>query len=155
MIRRKEIRISEIEDNLAKIIDAVEIVENNLSSDFDSFSGSGLLKEGIYKKIEFAIESILDICNIINSDLRLGVPEAEENIIEHLERNKILDKKAIRLIKEMKKFRNVLVHKYGDVDDAKAYENIKNGLIDFEIIIKEIEIFLDKYKLKDKRVLKK
>src|SRR3989344_7812134 len=104
MIRRKEIRISEIEDNLAKIIDAVEIVENNLSSDFDSFSGSGLLKEGIYKKIEFAIENIIDICNIINSDLRLGVPEVEDDIFNNLETKKIFDKKIIDIIKEMKSF---------------------------------------------------
>jgi len=45
----------------------------------------------------------------------------------------------------MKKFRNVLVHKYGDIDDKKAYEDIKEGLKDFEHIINEIEKFLKKY----------
>jgi len=44
----------------------------------------------------------------------------------------------------MKGFRNILIHKYGEIDDEKAYENIKEGLKDFEKIIKEIEGFLEK-----------
>ena len=33
----------------------------------------------------------------------------------------------------MKGFRNILVHKYGEIDDRKAYQDIKNGLEDFSI----------------------
>src|SRR3989344_490763 len=114
MIRKRELRVKEIEENLVKIVEAIEIVENNLSEDFDSFFNSGLIKEGIYKKIEFAIESIIDICNIINADLRLGMPSFEDNIIDNIDKNKVFDRKIIDLIREVKRFRNILVHKYGD-----------------------------------------
>lgn len=110
--------------------------------------GMGLAKDGLYKKTEFAIESIIDVCNIINSDLRLGIPEAEEDILKNLRDNKIFDAKIINLISQMKRFRNVLVHKYEDIDDKKAYESIKEGLKDFELIVKEIEGFLEKQKRK-------
>ena len=42
----------------------------------------------------------------------------------------------------MKSFRNILVHKYGEIDDKKAFENIKEGIKDFELIVSEIEDFL-------------
>tara|TARA_Y100000034_G_C6790973_1_gene354142 strand:+ start:48 stop:485 length:438 start_codon:yes stop_codon:yes gene_type:complete len=141
---RKKLRIKEIEDKLSSISDSISLVEDNFPDNFDSFSNLGLVKDGIYKKVEFAIESIIDICNIINSDLRLGSPETEDSILSHLESKKILDKKVIDLIREMKGFRNILVHKYGDIDEKVSYDSIKTGLKDFEVILKEIEGFLEK-----------
>ena len=144
-MKPREIRKDLIKSKIKDIIDSVNIVGDNFPENFQDFSMLGLVKEGIYKKMEFAIESIIDICNIINSDLELGAPESEEQILIHLEKSKIFDKKILKLISEMKKFRNVLVHKYGDIDDKKAYEDIKEGLKDFEHIINEIEKFLKKY----------
>ncbi|MFH1802866.1 MAG: DUF86 domain-containing protein [archaeon] len=142
MIVKRDLRIGDIEKHLSDIIDTLEVIANNMPSDFHEFKNIGLVKDGLYKKVEFVIESIIDICNIINSDLRLGVPEVEDNIIDNLGRKKIFDEKVVELIKEMKGFRNILVHKYGEIDDSKAYESIKDGLKDFEIIIKEVEKFL-------------
>ena len=38
----------------------------------------------------------------------------------------------------MKGFRNILVHKYGVVDDELVFEMLSEKLGDFELIIKEI-----------------
>ena len=46
----------------------------------------------------------------------------------------------------MKRFRNILVHKYGEIDDKQAFESIHEGLRDFELFINEIEKFLKKNK---------
>ena len=142
MIKKREFRKKEIEDKLKDILDSINIIEEAFPQDFDSFESLGLSKDGIYKKIEFAIESIIDICNIINSDLRLGTPETEDDIINNLDKRKVLTKETINLIKEMKGFRNILVHRYGEINDKKAFDTIKEGLKDFELIIKEIEDFL-------------
>ena len=144
MIKKKELRKKEIEDKLKDIIDSIMIVDENLPKETDDFLNSGLIKDGIYKKIEFSIQNVIDICNILNSDLRLGTPETEDSILENLEKNKILGKRIIGLIREMKGFRNILSHKYGTVNDEQAYEDIKDGLKDFELIIKEFEELLKK-----------
>jgi len=138
-MKSKTIRKKLIEDKLSLITDSINEISDNLPSDFEDFKKLGLIKDGIYKKIEFAIENIIDICNIINSDLRLGVPEAEDDIFNNLESKKLFDKKVINLIKEMKSFRNILVHKYGKINDEEAFENISKGINDFEIILNEIE----------------
>lgn len=128
-------KIKEIEDNL-------RVVEENLPDDFESFSFMGLVKDGIYKKIEFCIENLIDICAIISSDLSLEIPSSEEDIINLLEKNKIISKNISSKIQEMKGFRNILVHKYGKIDDEMAFENISKGISDFSEIIEEIEKIL-------------
>jgi len=141
-MRKKKIRVHIIQDKIKNIIDSVNLVAENLPADFDDFISSRLIRDGIYKNIEFSIENLLDICNIINSDLDLGTPETEDSIIKHLEANKIFNKRIIDLIKDMKGFKNVLVHKYGEINDEEAFENIKEGLKDFELFIKEVEKLL-------------
>jgi len=108
----------------------------------------GLVKDGIYKKVEFVIENVLDICKIINTDLNLGLPKKDVDIIENLVKHKIISKEMGEKIKEMKSFRNILVHRYGEIEDEIAYEEIKNGLGDFEEFEKEIEKFLENSKMR-------
>lgn len=148
MIEKKTLRTEEIERCLSDMIDSIEIVEKNIPNNFKDSIDFGLKKDGIYKKIEFAIESVVDICNIINSDFRLGVPDVEDDIFDNLEKEKIFSKKTISIIRDMKGFRNVLVHKYGKIEDKKAFESIREGLEDFEFVIKEIEDFLKNHKKK-------
>ena len=144
-MNNKKIRKDVIKEKLGSIIDTLEVIRENLPDDFEDFYKSRILKDAVYKEIEFCIESILDICSIINTDLKLGVPELEDSILDNIEKKKIFEKKAVELIKEMKKFRNILVHKYGNVNDEQAFENIKDGLDNFDAIIEEFERFLDKH----------
>lgn len=150
-MKEKKIRKDLIRDKIKYIIDSVNLVGENLPEDFEDFINSRLLKDGLYKNIEFAIENVLDICNIINSDLDLGTPETEDSIIEHLDNHKVFDKKVINIISEMKRFRNILIHRYGEIDDKKAFEDIKEGLKDFGIIVKEVEGFLEKHENQGKK----
>ena len=48
-------------------------------------------------------------------------------------------------MKNMKGFRNVVVHRYGKIDDKLAYTFIKENMGDFEIVIKCIENIIDRY----------
>lgn len=139
---RKEI----IKTKLKEIEESVKIVKENLPKRFEDFLKLGLVKDGIYKKIEFAIENALDICNIINSDLKLGIPKEEIDVIENLEKKGIITKRLARKLKKMKGFRNFLVHRYGTIDDKIAFENIKKGLRDFDAFKKEIEKVISKKK---------
>ena len=139
---RKEI----IRTKLQEIEESINIVKRHLPKKLEDFLELGLIKDGIYKKIEFAIENVIDICNIINSDLRLGIPREEVEVIENLRKNKIISKKLGEKIKGMRGFRNFLVHRYGAIDDRIAFKEIKKGLKDFGNFKKEIEKFLSKSK---------
>ena len=142
------IRIERINHKRAEIIDSINFVSDNFPSSFEEFESSKILMNALYKQTEFAIQNVMDICSIINSDLDLGFPQNDDSILDHIEHNKIFDKKIVSLIRQIKGFRNILVHKYGEIDDSKAYEDMKDGLQDFGLIIKEIENFVKKHKSK-------
>ncbi|WXG39570.1 MAG: DUF86 domain-containing protein [Candidatus Freyarchaeum deiterrae] len=122
--------------------ESLKLVEENMPKDLKSFLKLGLVKDGIYKRIEFCIQNILDICAVINSDLKLGVPSNEDNIVENLVKKGILSGKTGEIVKGFKGFRNFLVHRYGGIDDSIAFESIVKGLKDFSKVLKEIKEFL-------------
>ena len=147
---KRELNVQVIKTKIEKIKDSLIFIEETLPDNSQKLKESKLIRNAVYKEVEFAIEQILDICSHINAGLRLGVPDTEDDILKNLEVKKIFNKPIIELISEMKKFRNILVHKYGDIDDAKAYSDIKKGLKDFETVITELDAFLGKPKTKKK-----
>ena len=146
MAKKRNLRAELIRSKLADIEDSVSLVEENLPSSFEEFSGLGLVKDGIYKRMEFAIENIIDICSIINSDLRLSIPENEESFLESLVNFGILTQNMAEKIRRMKGFRNIIVHRYGRIDDILAHKILTEHMEDFYEFIESIERFLEKSK---------
>jgi uncharacterized protein YutE (UPF0331/DUF86 family) len=101
-----------------------------------------------YKKIEkrracerllqVSIECIIDICGLIVIGLRLGLPAEEDDLFEKLEQAGIITSSRKESLKQMKGFRNILVHEYGHVDDRIVYEILQNHLNDFDTFKQEI-----------------
>jgi uncharacterized protein YutE (UPF0331/DUF86 family) len=101
-----------------------------------------------YKKIEkrracerllqVSIECVIDICGLVVTGLRLGLPAEEDDLFEKLEQAGIISSSRKESLKKMKAFRNILVHEYGHIDDMIVYEVLQNNLNDFEIFKREI-----------------
>lgn len=132
-----------IRTKMKEIEESIRLVEEHLPESFEEFSNLGLVKDGIYKRVEFAIENVFDICAIINADLNLGIPGSDEDIVENLIKNNILSMKMKEKLKMMKGFRNILVHRYGKIDDKLAFRILKENLGDFHEFMREIEEFLE------------
>ena len=50
----------------------------------------------------------------------------------------------LETLKKMKGFRNILVHRYAEVDDELVFEFLRNDIKDFELFKKEVLAFLKK-----------
>lgn len=137
-----KIRTNIIKTKLKIIDENVELVKGSLPENVRDFKTLGLVKDGIYKKIEASIQEIISICSIINSDLKLGIPSNRDDIIMALHNNNILSSNMTEKIKELKGFRNFLVHRYGKINDEVAFKDINDGLSDFELFKKEILHFI-------------
>jgi len=136
------LRTDIIKTKIKVIEESIDLVKENLPENINEFKALGLVKDGIYKKVEASIQEIINICSIINSDLKLGIPSNRDDIIDALRDNNILSKKMAEKIKELKGFRNFLVHRYGKVDDEVAFKEICHGLPDFTLFKEEILKFL-------------
>ncbi len=136
------LRIDIIKTKVKIIEENIELVKENLPESLKEFKALGLVKDGIYKKIEASIQEIINICSIINADLKLGIPSNRDDIIVALRDNNILSKGMAQKIKDLKGFRNFLVHRYGKIDDEIAFKDINQGLPDFTAFKEEIQKFL-------------
>jgi uncharacterized protein YutE (UPF0331/DUF86 family) len=152
MTKKRALRIDLIRSKMADIEESVSLIESNLPPSFEEFSELGLVKDGIYKRMEFSIESTIDILSIINSDLRLSIPEDEEDVVENLGRNGILTRSMVDKVRRMKGFRNIIVHRYGRIDDHLAYKILTENLQDFGEFIESIDQFLEENSAKTKKL---
>lgn len=132
------VRIDLIHSKLCETEDAVREIEENLPETYEEFQKIRIIKSGIYKETEHAIENIIDVCAVLNADQSLGKPSDVDDILTNLVNAGTLHKETGEKIREMKRFRNILVHKYGKVNDETAYSDVKEGLTDIRSIVKEI-----------------
>jgi uncharacterized protein YutE (UPF0331/DUF86 family) len=109
-------------------------------ADFEEYS-SIEKRRACERLFQISIETVIDICNLLVSQLKLGLPSNEDETFESLASKKIISKNMAVILREMKGFRNILVHKYAKVDDELVYENLQK-LEDFEKFRKEILSFL-------------
>jgi uncharacterized protein YutE (UPF0331/DUF86 family) len=142
-VTRIQLRTERIRIKLAEMMESEALVRSHLPETAEEFSRLGLVKDGIYKRVEYAIENVFDVCAILNADLKLGIPGTDEAIVDHLILHGILTPGMKERLKAMKGFRNIVVHRYGAIDDALAYMILRDHIGDFALFRQEIEAFLE------------
>ena len=139
---KPDVRATVIRVKLSEMTESIALVRENLPDSVDSFAGMGLLKDGIYKRMEYAIENVFDICAILNADLHLGVPGGDAEVLENLAGHGVISSDMREDLRKMKGFRNIVVHRYGRIDDAIAFSILQAHLNDFAAFREAIEQFL-------------
>lgn len=97
-----KLRSEVIRIKLAIIADSIDLVTSHLPPDLNIFKNIGLVKDGIYKRVEYSIENVLDICVMINADLNFGIPESEDDIISTLIQHNVFDMSLGEEVRQMK-----------------------------------------------------
>jgi len=134
-------KIAELRGYLKKL---KEIIPKTLNE----YKESEVKRRACERLLQISIECVLDLCDIVFSGLRLGVPTSEEDIIERLRKEKVITDETFQKLKGMRGVRNILVHRYPYVDDEKIYESLTKELKDFDIFIDEVLKFLKKEQAK-------
>lgn len=99
---------------------------------YEEYQASIEKRRACERLLHISIECVIDVCSILVTDLRLGLPAGEEDLLEKLEGAEVLSPQLTEKLKKMRAFRNILVYKYGAVDDKLVYEVLKNKLDDFK-----------------------
>jgi uncharacterized protein YutE (UPF0331/DUF86 family) len=82
--------------------------------------------------LQLCIECVFDICRILVGGLRLGLPADEKDLFVKLQKKGIVTSSMAGILRQMRGFRNILVHEYASVDDEVVFTIVKNRLADFE-----------------------
>jgi uncharacterized protein YutE (UPF0331/DUF86 family) len=86
----------------------------------------------VERYLQLAIQVVLDICNHIVADDRLGAVEEYRDAIRLLGQSGYLSSDLAQRLIPMAGLRNILVHDYLDVDRRRLYALLQNNLADFE-----------------------
>lgn len=89
-----------------------------------------------------AIESAIDICNHIIAVQKLRSPEDYAETFQIVGSAGAFPPDFVKTLKDMAKFRNLLVHLYGEVDDERVYKILKKNLGDFDRLKKHLQKYL-------------
>ena len=92
--------------------------------------------------LQVSIECCLDVANHIIASERLRAPNNYADSFTVLEEKGIFHQQLGQRLRQMAKFRNRLVHLYGEIDDKFVYEFLKT---DIEDIRKFRKIIIEEY----------
>jgi len=112
-------------------------LESIMPRSYEEYASSIEKKRACERLLHILIECTIDICTLVVKGLRLGLPAEEEDVFEKLRQKEIISKRIERKLKAMRGFRNILVHRYGGIDDRLVFENLKKTN-DFKDFRKEI-----------------
>lgn len=94
--------------------------------------------------LQVSIECCLNVANHIIASEKLRAPRDYSDSFMVIQEEKLISPGLGNRLRQMAKFRNRLVHLYGEIEDAYVYEYIKEDLKDIEkfkiIIIKQYKI---------------
>ena len=88
--------------------------------------------------LQVSIECCLDVANHIIASERLRVPKDYADSFKVIEEEGLVSGKLGKRLQQMAKFRNRLVHLYGDIDDENVHQYINKDvkdLVEFKSIV--------------------
>lgn len=92
----------------------------------------------VERTLQLMIETCLDIGQHIIADSGMRTPTSSADIFEVLGENRILSRKTVARIKDMAKFRNLVVHQYERIDPEIVVGIVKRRRGDFRTFEREI-----------------
>jgi uncharacterized protein YutE (UPF0331/DUF86 family) len=128
-------KIKDIEKYLEELYN---LIPQNL--ELEEYKKDLIIKAACERYFEKIIESIVDLAFLTIRYKKLKMPEDEENSFIILNENNIISEAlSIKLI-QAKGMRNIIIHEYGEINDEKVFNSIKEELRnDAEEFLNKIE----------------
>ncbi len=93
----------------------------------------------------YAVEGAVSICMHIASKGLGETPSSYTECIDVLERNNVITSDVSRMLKAYVRLRNILIHRYWEVDDWRLFTEVKSeGFKVFEKFLEQVEQYVRK-----------
>ena len=124
------ISVEKISRKIVRLDEYLSILKKISETPLEEFLNDKILIGSAKYYLQVSIETCLDVANHIIASNRMRTPEDYADTFTVLEENDIINNKFSKRLRQMAKFRNRLVHLYGEVDDVFVYEFLKNDIQD-------------------------
>ena len=116
----------------------LEFLEEYKNIDENTFLNSYKDVQAVKYSLLEIIEACLDIASHIISARGFERAESYAEMFDILGRRGIISKELAEKLSDMARFRNILVHGYAKVDNARVLELVKTELSDVEEFVRQI-----------------
>ena len=134
------VSIEKIAQKFLQLDEYLGILRSILKTSVEAFLKDKIVIGSAKYYLQVSIECCLDVANHIIASEHLRAPKDYADSFMVIEEEGIVARELGQRLRQMAKFRNRLVHLYGEIDDAYVYEFMKEDLKDIEefksIIIK-------------------
>ena len=89
----------------------------------DKFAVDARTRLAVERAMQVAIEALLDASALVAAGKRVGLPADEENVADGLLRVGCFSEDDARVLGDLRRFRNVLVHQYGKLDPLRVHRH--------------------------------
>ena len=128
-----------IREKIYEVNTYLEELRTIIPDSYKEYKESIAVKRGCERLLQIIIECIIDILFLTAKTFKLSIPYDESNLIDELKSKNIIKSQSVTLLKNMKGFRNILVHRYGKINDELVFEYLQNKLDDFQIVFDNLE----------------
>jgi uncharacterized protein YutE (UPF0331/DUF86 family) len=108
------------------------IQELRAQADLDRLRSDLKEERFVTHTLQLAVQAALDVASHIVADERLGEPRTNQDLFTLLERHGWLDPGLAERLRDMARFRNLLVHGYAGVDLDLVADIVRHDLGDLE-----------------------
>ncbi|HID64665.1 MAG TPA: DUF86 domain-containing protein [Anaerolineae bacterium] len=117
--------------------------ERDRVQSFKEYADSVRLRRAVERSLQISIEACLDIGRHIIAGEGFRYPEDNKDVFQILAEEGIVPRTLLPVLLDMARFRNLVVHDYARIDDAKVYAILKRNLMDFDAYARAIVSYLE------------
>lgn len=136
------IDLARVRQKAADIRSAIDSLQSLAQRPEAAFITDDLVVSAAKYKLIVATEAALDLCNHICAKRLRQAPDSYAHCMQLLARGGIISEETARKVIPMARFRNLLVHQYGQIDDRQLLQIIRINLGDLEQYLNEVADYL-------------
>ena len=91
-----------------------------------------------------AVEAMANICNHLLARTTGQVPKGYPDCFEKLSAAKIITEELSGKLTKAASLRNILIHKYWEIDNRRVFRSTKENIGDFELFLQQVNEFIKK-----------
>ena len=110
---------------------------------FREYTGNTRLRKAVERSLHIAVEACLDIGRRVAALEGFRYPDDNQDVFRVLAEEGVVSATLLPTLLDMARFRNLIVHDYARIDDARVYGILKKRLDDFDAFARVVQIYLE------------
>ncbi len=112
------------------------------ATSFQVYQNNKMLRRAVERSLQVSVEICLDVGRRIVALEGFRYPEDNQDVFRVLTEEQVIPGNLLETLLDMARFRNLIVHNYAHVDDARVYGILHKRLADLDAFAEAVRAYL-------------